>query len=87
MDSVMLVRAIQQSDFADWERMRQAFWPSPAGEHAGEIGFFFNGDRRNPAEVLIAIEESGRAIGFAELSIRPYAEGVINLIICFRKAL
>jgi aminoglycoside 6'-N-acetyltransferase I len=75
MDSVMLVRPIQQSDSADWERMRQAFWPSTAGEHAGEIGLFFNGDRRNPAEVLIAIEETGRAIGFAELSIRPYAEG------------
>jgi aminoglycoside 6'-N-acetyltransferase I len=71
----MLVRRIQQSDAADWERMRQTLWPSPVGEHAGEIERFFNGDRRDPAEVLIASEGSGRAIGFAELSIRPYAEG------------
>jgi aminoglycoside 6'-N-acetyltransferase I len=74
MDNVMIVRSIQQSDSADWERMRQQLWPSPTGEHAAEIELFFKGDRRNPAEVLIAIDESGRAIGFAELSIRPYAE-------------
>lgn len=74
MDNVMLVRSIQQSDSADWERMRQQLWPSPSGEHAAEIELFFKGDRRNPAEVLIAIDESMRAIGFAELSIRPYAE-------------
>ncbi len=71
----MLVRPINHSDSAAWERMRQALWPAPAGEHAGEIRRFFNGDRRNPAEVLIAIDESGRAVAFAELSVRPYAEG------------
>ena len=71
----MHVRPIQQSDSADWERMRQQLWPSPAGEHAAEIELFFSGERRDPAEVLIAIGESGRAVGFAELSIRPYAEG------------
>jgi hypothetical protein len=74
MDNVMIVRSIQQSDSADWERMRQQLWPSPTGEHAAEIEFFFKGDRRNPAEVQIAIDESGRASGFGELSIRPYAE-------------
>lgn len=71
----MLVRAINDSDASAWERMRQLLWPSVPGEHAGEIARFFSGDRRNPAEVLLAIDERGRAIGFAELSIRPYAEG------------
>ena len=75
MDDVMHVRPVQQGDSADWERMRQQLWASPAGEHAAEIELFFKGDRHNPAEVLIAIEEPGRAVGFAELSIRPYAEG------------
>ena len=74
MGNAMIVRPIQQSDSADWERMRQQLWPAPTGEHAAEIELFFKGDRRNPAEVLIALGESGRAIGFAELSIRPYAE-------------
>lgn len=55
--------------------MRQQLWPSPAGEHAAEIELFFKGGLRDPAEVLIAADESGRAVGFAELSIRPYAEG------------
>jgi aminoglycoside 6'-N-acetyltransferase I len=55
--------------------MRQALWPSAPGEHAQEIASFFRGDRRNPAEVLLAVDDSGRAVGFAEVSIRPYAEG------------
>ena len=54
--------------------MRQSLWPSAPGEHAGEIDAFFQGDRRNPAEVFLAIFDEGRAIGFAEVSIRPYAE-------------
>ena len=75
MDNIVLIRAVQQADSAVWERMRQAFWPSPRDEHADEIARFFNGDRRIAAEVLMAINNSGQAVGFAELSIRPYAEG------------
>jgi aminoglycoside 6'-N-acetyltransferase I len=55
--------------------MRQSLWPSAPGEHAGEIAAFFGGDRSDPAEVFIALDDGGRAIGFAEVSIRPYAEG------------
>jgi aminoglycoside 6'-N-acetyltransferase I len=36
---------------------------------------FFSGERGRPAEVFVAIEVSGEAVGFAEVSIRPYAEG------------
>lgn len=54
--------------------MRESLWPSDPGEHAGEIAAFFAGDRRNPAEVLLAFGHDGEAIGFAEMSIRPYAE-------------
>jgi aminoglycoside 6'-N-acetyltransferase I len=74
----MLIRPVQQSDAADWARMREALWPSEPGEHAEEIASFYEGDRRNPAEVLLAIDDSGRAIGFAEVSIRPYAEGCFS---------
>jgi aminoglycoside 6'-N-acetyltransferase I len=55
--------------------MRQSLWPSAPGEHAGEIAAFFGGDRSDPAEAFIALDDGGRAIGFAEVSIRPYAEG------------
>lgn len=71
----MTVRPARASDAADWERMRQALWPSAPGEHAGEIAAYFAGDRRNPAQVLVAFDPTGGAIGFAEVSIRPYAEG------------
>lgn len=70
----MLIRAVNQEDAPDWERMRQSLWPSAPGEHAREIAAFFGGDRRNPAEVFVAFDDAGHAIGFAEVSIRPYAE-------------
>lgn len=71
----MLIRPVEPTDSAAWERMRQALWPSADGEHAAEITSFFEGDRSNPAEVLLAVDESGQAVGFVELSIRDYAEG------------
>ena len=71
----MKVRPVRESDAAHWGRMRQALWPSDVGEHAGVIAAFFGGDRRNPAETLIAIDDSGRPVGFAEVAIRAYAEG------------
>lgn len=71
----MIIRTVQQSDAADWERMRQTLWQSPEGEHAAEIAEFFAATLREPQEVLVAVEDSGRLVGFAELSIRPYAEG------------
>ncbi len=55
--------------------MRQALWPSSENEHATAIAAFFQGDRRNPAEVFVAFDEEDQPIGFAEVSIRNYAEG------------
>lgn len=54
--------------------MRQELWPSAPGEHARDIASFFAGPREDPEEVLIALDGT-RAVGFAEMSIRPYAEG------------
>lgn len=59
--------------------MRRALWPEYEGNsHAGEIEAFFAGRLRNPLAVLLAVDESGAAVGFAELSIRPYAEGCVT---------
>lgn len=56
--------------------MRHALWPEGSvEEHAGEIEDFFAGRSREPLAVLVAEDASGRLLGFAELSIRPYAEG------------
>ncbi len=70
----VVIRVVQRRDAAAWERMRQALWPSAAGEHARDIAAFFDGPREDPEEVLIAFDGDG-AVGFAEMSIRPYAGG------------
>ena len=71
----MKIRPVSEADSLEWERLRQRLWPSPVGEHTGEIAAFFRGPRTNPAEVFLAVDESGRIIGFAEVSIRREAAG------------
>lgn len=71
----MLIRVGDPRDAADWERLRQALWPSAPGEHAREIAAFYGGDRRDPAEVLLAVDDDGAIVGFAEMTLRSHAEG------------
>jgi Sortase and related acyltransferases len=71
----MTIQRVRPEHSSAWERMRESLWPSTRGEHAGEIARFFEGHRADPAEVLIAFDETGQAIGLAELSIRSHAEG------------
>lgn len=71
----MLIRPVLPGDAESWEGMRQALWPSAEGEHAREIGRFLGGDRHDPSEVFVAVDDDGRPIGFAEVSIRSHAEG------------
>ncbi len=55
--------------------MRYALWPHGSeAEHRGEIDRFFAGQASEPLVVLIAEDEAGSALGFAELSIRSRAE-------------
>jgi aminoglycoside 6'-N-acetyltransferase I len=55
--------------------MRRALWPEgSAAEHRAELDRFFAGRSRDPLGILIAETRAGRAIGFAEVSIRSYAE-------------
>jgi aminoglycoside 6'-N-acetyltransferase I len=55
--------------------MREALWPHhDGGLHAGEVERYFEGNLHMPLEVLLAFDENGAAVGFAELSIRTYAE-------------
>jgi aminoglycoside 6'-N-acetyltransferase I len=69
------VRSATPNDAAPWLRMREALWPHHlGGSHAGEVEQFFEGNLHMPLEVLLAFDENGAAVGFAELSIRTYAE-------------
>jgi aminoglycoside 6'-N-acetyltransferase I len=72
----VVVRPVQRSDAAAWLSMRRTLWPSgSSGEHREEIERFLAGDAKEPLAVLIAAGPDGRPLGFAELSIRPHAEG------------
>jgi aminoglycoside 6'-N-acetyltransferase I len=54
--------------------MRCELWPEgDAAGHASEVAAFFAGGLRDPRAVLVA-DVDARIAGFAELSIRPYAE-------------
>lgn len=67
-------RPVHPHDAAAWCRLRQALWPGEPNEHEQEIAEFFAGERSEPDAVLVA-ERGGNLIGFAELSLRNYAEG------------
>jgi len=69
-----MIRPIAAADEADWLRMRQALWPDDSDSHRVEIQRFLAGHRREPLEALIAVDDDGCAVGFAELSIRNIAE-------------
>jgi aminoglycoside 6'-N-acetyltransferase I len=59
-----------------WLRMRCELWPEGSThEHRLEIDRYFAGERRHLQAVLFAHDTDGCAVGFAELNIRPYAEG------------
>lgn len=65
-------------DAPAWLQMREALWPDESGSHATEIDQFFAGKLAIPLAVLIAVDDSRRTVGFAELSIRNYAEDCVT---------
>ncbi len=74
---MITVRTAKQDDAASWLELRRALWPDGTEvEHREEIDRFFAGEfPREPWMVLLAEGAERRVLGFAELSIRPYAEG------------
>ncbi|MGH7480855.1 MAG: aminoglycoside 6'-N-acetyltransferase [Longimicrobiales bacterium] len=70
------VRPVVRADGESWLEMRIALWPEDTPDwHAGEVEQYFQGGLTMPLEVLVAVDTDGRVLGFAELSIRAYAEG------------
>ena len=67
------VRHAALADAGALARLRHLLWPEGSEEHhRRELQRFFDGPTRMP--LLVAEDRSG-LLGFAELSIRPYAEG------------
>jgi aminoglycoside 6'-N-acetyltransferase I len=59
--------------------MRCDLWPEGSeAEHRAEIDEFFAGQLREPLTTLLALNSSGDSVGFAELSIRSYAEDCVT---------
>lgn len=74
--TIARIRPARPRDTAALVRMRRALWPEgSAKEHRSELVRFFRGRSREPLGVLIAESDRGRPVGFAEVSIRAYAEG------------
>jgi aminoglycoside 6'-N-acetyltransferase I len=73
------VRPAKIEDAQAWLRMRDALWPDYANTwHGDEIQQFFAGTLKMPLAVLIAEDDAGKPLGFAELSIRNYAEDCVT---------
>ena len=68
------VRPATPADREAWCRMRRDLWPDDGGDHERETAAYFEGTLHEPKEVLLAVGADGRALGFAELNIRNYAE-------------
>ncbi len=72
----LTIRPVKDADADSWLRMRRALWlDGGEDEHASEIADFLAGEAPEPLAVLLALDGIDRAVGFVELSIRPYAEG------------
>jgi aminoglycoside 6'-N-acetyltransferase I len=75
------VRRATRIDSNAWLRMRKALWPDE--EVVEDVERFFDGKLDMPLEVLVAVDGFGELIGFAELSIRRYAEGCVTDRVAF----
>ena len=70
------IRSATAADTSEWRRLRHELWPDGSLEqHQRDIDRYFAGDRREPAEVLLAFTAGTAAVGFAELSIRNIVDG------------
>jgi aminoglycoside 6'-N-acetyltransferase I len=75
----MQVRPVTTADAGAWLQMRCELWPEGSeSEHRDEIDQFLAGQLRQPLATLVALSSSGDVLGFAELSIRSYAEDCVT---------
>jgi aminoglycoside 6'-N-acetyltransferase I len=76
-----IIRRARADDRAAWAAMRAALWPEEdAAAHARGIDALLG---RGDAWGFIAEDASGRPIGFAEIAIRPYANGCDSQPVAF----
>lgn len=80
------VRAAAPEHRDAWARLRCELWPEePQAELRDEARQYFEGGLANLPQVLVAVGE-GAVVGFAELNIRPYAEGCSTSRVAYLEA-
>ena len=75
VDTGIRIRHARPDDSRSWATLRKALWPDqPLPELLDEAETFFSTDDARLASVLVAEKTGEGLVGFAELSLRPYAE-------------
>jgi aminoglycoside 6'-N-acetyltransferase I len=74
--SGVTVRPVEARDRAAWLGMREALWPEQTGDLDGDISAFLSGGREASFldAVFVADRPGGAICGFAEATIRPFAD-------------
>lgn len=77
MDRMFIISPVGEKDISSWLQMRCQLWSEGTeAEHKQEIEQYYSEQfPRSPWHVLMAKDQEGNPAGFAELSVRPYAEG------------
>ena len=71
------VRPVDPGDRAEWLRMRTDLWPGDEGTGPcrRHRDVFCRRNLLSPLQVLIAVDDTGARLGFAELAIRGHVDG------------
>jgi aminoglycoside 6'-N-acetyltransferase I len=84
MPDALRIRPAGPADAEVWATLRHELWPDESvSELAAEADAFFEAADPQPAQVLLAESPESDVIGFAELSLRPYAEGCSTSPVAF----
>ncbi len=77
----LVIRQATQHDLPTWSRMRAQLWPTEsAKQHAHDLGSFFKNSKTTRAWIALS---KNKPIGFAESSVRPFANGCDSFPVVF----
>lgn len=71
------MRPVTEGDAEAWIRLRIALWPEAPGDHPVEVSAYLE-DPPADAACFVSEEIDGTVVGFAEVGLRPHAEGCLT---------
>ncbi|MCW4630425.1 GNAT family N-acetyltransferase [Marinomonas rhodophyticola] len=69
------IRSIRHQDCNAWSALRVEFLPEIKNINQAEVDAFFHGSHPNVQEVLIALDDAQKMVGFIELNLRDNVPG------------